>query len=181
MLMSLGGPHRAADSRLGSAASGELQCTCLECRMVVICPANGSFFRKECAGWCRGSGWWEKRAVQEARVAGSWGPALRPRLLAAPRPAFPHVGRRVRVPFLPSGGVTVASVVNHEYRIGIRDWGPPWCSPLSQAARADTVKGKRQAWTRVGFIWGRTVGWCCLGEQGPPREAAPGRWRQSES
>lgn len=109
------------------------------------------------------------------------GAPLRPRLLAAPRPAFPHVGRRVRVPFLPSGGVTVASVVNHEYRIRIRDWGPPWCSPLSQAARADTVKGKRQAWTRVGFIWGRTVGWCCLGEQGPPREAAPGRWRQSES
>ena len=168
-----GGPHRAADTRFGCAARSELQCTRLECRTVIICPASGSFLRKECASWCRGWGWWKKRAAHDAGAAGSSGPALWPRLLAAPRSAFLHVGHRVRVPLLPSGGVTVASVVNHEYRNHIRDWGPPWCFPLSQAGWADTIQGRRQLWARVGFIWGRTVGRCRLGEQGRHRKLLP--------
>ena len=77
------------------------------------------------------------------------------------------------IPLLPSGGVTVASVVNHEYRNHIRDWGPPWCFPLSQAGWADTIQGRRQLWAQAGFIWGRTVGQCRLGEQGRHRKLLP--------
>lgn len=67
----------------------------------------------------------------------------------------------------------MASVVNHEYRNHIRDWGPPWCFPLSQAGWADTIQGRRQLWAQAGFIWGRTVGRCRLGEQGRHRKLLP--------
>lgn len=83
-----------ADTLFGSAARGELQCTRLECRTVVICPENGSFLRKDCAGWCRGLDWWKKQAARDAGAAGLSEPALWPRLLAAPRPTFSHVRHR---------------------------------------------------------------------------------------
>lgn len=46
--------------------------------------------------------------------------------------------------------------------------------PTESGSVGQHHQGQRQLWARVGFIWGRTVGWCCLGEQGLPQEAAPG-------
>lgn len=81
-------------------------------------------------------------------------------------------------PLLPSGGVTLTSVVNHGHRSRIRDWGQPWYFPLSQAAQAHTAKGSKCG---LGSLHVGQNRWVVLPwVAGPPREAAAQRWRRSE-
>ena len=162
---------RGGRHRFGSAARGELQCTRLECRTAVICPENGSFLGEDCAGWCQGSGWWKRQAARGAGAAGQSGPALWPRLLAAPRPAFAHI--RHRSPF-PSPFRKCYPGLCRQPRAPkpCQRLGASLVFPTESAARAATVRGARVDSGHC--IWGRTIGWCGLAEQGRSGKLLPG-------
>ena len=161
---------RGGRHRFGSAASGELQRPRLKCRTVIICPENGSFLGEDCAGWCRGSGWWKRQAARDAgaacRRALHRGPGSRP-----PRVPLSLTFGTGHRPLLPSGSVPLASVANHGHR-NCQRLGASLVFPTESAARAATVRGARVDSGHC--IWGRTVGWCGLGEQARHGKLLPG-------
>ena len=152
---------RGGRHRFGSAASGELQRPRLKCRTVIICPENGSFLGEDCAGWCRGSGWWKRQAARDAgaacRRALHRGPGSRP-----PRVPLSSRSAQVTVPFSlqevspwPLSPTTDTETV--------RDWGPPWCFPLSQQ-RGPPPSGEH-VWTRVIAFGAEPLGGVALGSR----------------
>ena len=74
-------------------------------------------------------------------------------------------------PLLPSGSVPLASVANHGHR-NCQRLGASLVFPTESAARAATVRGARVDSGHC--IWGRTVGWCGLGEQARHGKLLPG-------